>query len=143
MPPAIRKDAGLCCGSRLRKGEVFAYVGRNQNLKDHPEIRTATCRWRPLRATFVRCFRTTTPQQVLSPKPKLEAETFHTKRNCSKPLDFLVHDSRRHPGCCSSSSLLLSSLELIDTKVYDLRYEPSSEPLHVSAKELFFNCDSG
>ena len=31
---AIRKDAGLCCGSRLRKGEVFAYVGRNQNLKD-------------------------------------------------------------------------------------------------------------
>ena len=23
-----------CCGSRLRKGEVFAYVGRNQNLKD-------------------------------------------------------------------------------------------------------------
>ena len=31
---AIRKDAGICCGSRLRKGEVFAYVGRNQNLKD-------------------------------------------------------------------------------------------------------------
>ena len=26
--------AGLCCGSRLRKGEVFAYVGRNENLKD-------------------------------------------------------------------------------------------------------------
>ena len=31
---AIRKDAGLCCGSRLRSGEVFAYVGRNPNLKD-------------------------------------------------------------------------------------------------------------
>ena len=30
----IRKDAGLYCGPRLRKGEVFAYVGRNQNLKD-------------------------------------------------------------------------------------------------------------
>ena len=29
-----RKDAGLCCGSRLRKGEVFAYVGSIQNLKD-------------------------------------------------------------------------------------------------------------
>ena len=29
-----RKDAGLCCGSRLRKGEVFAYVGLPQNLKD-------------------------------------------------------------------------------------------------------------
>ena len=28
------KDAGLCCGSRLRKGEAFAYVGRNQTLKD-------------------------------------------------------------------------------------------------------------
>ena len=31
---ALRKDAGLCCGSRLRKGEVFAYVGLPQNLKD-------------------------------------------------------------------------------------------------------------
>ena len=31
---AIRKDAGLYCGSRLRSGEMFAYVGRNQNLKD-------------------------------------------------------------------------------------------------------------
>ena len=31
---AIRKDAGLYCGSRLRKGEVFAYVGRIHNLKD-------------------------------------------------------------------------------------------------------------
>ena len=31
---AIRKNAGLCCGSRLRRGEVFAYVGRNHNLKD-------------------------------------------------------------------------------------------------------------
>ena len=31
---AIRKDAGLCCGSRLRLGEVFAYVGLPQNLKD-------------------------------------------------------------------------------------------------------------
>jgi len=31
---AIRKDAGLFCGSFLRKGEVFAYVGRIQNLKD-------------------------------------------------------------------------------------------------------------
>ena len=31
---AIRKDAGLCCGSRLRKGEVFAHVGLPQNLKD-------------------------------------------------------------------------------------------------------------
>ena len=28
------KCAGLCSGSRLRKGEVFAYVGRDQNLKD-------------------------------------------------------------------------------------------------------------
>ena len=25
---------GLCCGPRLRKGEVFAYVGLPQNLKD-------------------------------------------------------------------------------------------------------------
>ena len=31
---AIRKDAGLYCGSLLRKGEVFTYVGLPQNLKD-------------------------------------------------------------------------------------------------------------
>ena len=31
---AIRKDAGLYCGSRLRSGEVFVYVGSTQNLKD-------------------------------------------------------------------------------------------------------------
>ena len=31
---AIRKDAGLCCGSRLRKGEVFAYVQLPENPKD-------------------------------------------------------------------------------------------------------------
>jgi len=30
----VREDAGLCCGSRLRKGEVFAYVGLPQNLKN-------------------------------------------------------------------------------------------------------------
>ena len=34
---AIRKDAGLFCGPRLRKGEVFAYVGLPQNLKDLKE----------------------------------------------------------------------------------------------------------
>jgi len=33
----------------------------------------------------------------------------------------------------SSSSLLLSSLELSDTQVYE-KYEPSSEPLHISVK---------
>ena len=30
----IVQDAGLYCGPRLRKGEVFAYVGLPQNLKD-------------------------------------------------------------------------------------------------------------
>ena len=30
----IRKEAGLFCGSFLRKGKVFAYVGRIQHLKD-------------------------------------------------------------------------------------------------------------
>ena len=34
---AIRKEPGLYCGSRLRKGEVFAYVGLSQNLKDLKE----------------------------------------------------------------------------------------------------------
>ena len=31
---ATRKDAGLCCGSRVRSGEVFAYVRLPHNLKD-------------------------------------------------------------------------------------------------------------
>ena len=31
---AIRKEAGLFCGSFLRKGEVFAYAELSQNLKD-------------------------------------------------------------------------------------------------------------
>ena len=34
----IRKDAGLYCGPRLRKGEVFAYVGLPQNLKDLKDL---------------------------------------------------------------------------------------------------------
>ena len=34
MQMKSRKDTGLCCGSRLRKGEVFADVGLPQNLKD-------------------------------------------------------------------------------------------------------------
>ena len=35
----IRKDAGLYCGPRLRKGEVFAYVGLPQNLKDLKDLK--------------------------------------------------------------------------------------------------------
>ena len=35
---ALRKDAGLCCGSRLRKGEVFAYVGLPQSLRDLKDV---------------------------------------------------------------------------------------------------------
>jgi len=31
---ALRQEAGLFCGSFLRKGEVFAYVGLIQNPKD-------------------------------------------------------------------------------------------------------------
>jgi len=30
---AIRKEVGRFCGSFLRNGEVFAYVGLSQNLK--------------------------------------------------------------------------------------------------------------
>ena len=33
------KDAGLYCGPRLRKGEVFAYVGLPQNLKDLKDLK--------------------------------------------------------------------------------------------------------
>ena len=35
---AIRKDTGLYCGYRLRKGEVFVYVGPSQNLKDRKDL---------------------------------------------------------------------------------------------------------
>ena len=34
----LRKDAGLYCGPRLRKGDVFAYVGLPQNLKDLKDL---------------------------------------------------------------------------------------------------------
>ncbi len=40
------KDAGLCCGSRLRKGEVFAYVGSIQNLKDLTDLKDPRVRRR-------------------------------------------------------------------------------------------------
>ena len=35
---AIRKDAGLYCGSRLRSGELFDYLGLPHNLKDLKDI---------------------------------------------------------------------------------------------------------
>ena len=37
---------------------------------------------------------------------------------------------------CPSSYLFLSSVDLSDTKSVSLDYEPSSEPLHISAKQL-------
>ena len=36
---AIRKDAVLCCGSRLRSGEVFASVRRNQNPQNLEDVK--------------------------------------------------------------------------------------------------------
>ena len=48
---AIREDAGLYCGSRLRKGEVFAHVGRNQNLKDLKDQSTYLSQFPPYSAT--------------------------------------------------------------------------------------------
>ena len=38
-----------------------------------------------------------------------------------------------------SSSLLLSSPELIDTQSMSLKYEPASKPLHILVKQLFSN----
>ena len=40
----------------------------------------------------------------------------------------------------SSSSSSLDSLELSHAKSTSLKYEPSSEPLHISKKYLFLNC---
>ena len=37
-------------------------------------------------------------------------------------------------GVLVTSSLLLSSLELVIHKSMSLKYEPSSEPIHISAK---------
>ena len=34
IPSGSGKGAGLYCGARLRKGEVFAYAGLPENLKD-------------------------------------------------------------------------------------------------------------
>ena len=41
---------------------------------------------------------------------------------------------RRSCHVFSSSSLLLSSLEMSDAKSVSLKYEPSSEPLHNNAR---------
>jgi len=38
------KDAGLFCGSFLRKGEVFAHVGLIQNLKILKDLARQRCR---------------------------------------------------------------------------------------------------
>ena len=45
----------------------------------------------------------------------------------------VVTQSSRYSS--SSSSLLLSSLELCDTRSIRLQYEPASEPLHISVKQ--------
>ena len=50
--------------------------------------------------------------------------------NCSRSFEWAA-DSK-----VFSSSLLLPSLELSDTKSMSLKYEPSSEPLHISVKLL-------
>ena len=34
----IRKEAGFFCGSFLRRGEVLAFVRRDQNLKDLEDL---------------------------------------------------------------------------------------------------------
>ena len=49
---AIRKDAGLYCRSRLRKGEVFAYVGLPHNLKDLKDQRRRVAREARRRCTL-------------------------------------------------------------------------------------------
>ena len=41
---AIRKEAGVFCGTFLRKGEVFACVVLSQNLKDLKAIHDLTNR---------------------------------------------------------------------------------------------------
>ena len=50
----------------------------------------------------------------------------------------VVQSERANSSDCqragSSSSLLLSSLELSDTKYMRLKYEPASEPLHISVQ---------
>ena len=35
----MRSERKLFCGSFPRKGEVFAYVRRNQSVKEHPPLR--------------------------------------------------------------------------------------------------------
>jgi len=62
---------------------------------------------------------------------------------CS-PINSANHGKLVHLACDvyaprppTSSSLLLSRLELSDTKSMSLKHEPSSEPLHISAKSWF------
>ena len=51
-PGSARKGAGLYCGSSLRSGEVFAYVGSPQNLKDLSGSEVTLYSYAPLRVSI-------------------------------------------------------------------------------------------
>ena len=70
---AIRKDAGLYCGSRLRSGEVFAYVGIIRNLKD---LKTHA-NMRPTRVLMFIFLRLQTAQRLIILR-KREPSPIHT-----------------------------------------------------------------
>jgi len=62
----------------------------------------------------------------------------HLGRSTCQAISGRGHLLENHSGSVNRASLfsssLLSSLELSDTNSMGLKYEPSSEPLHISAK---------
>jgi hypothetical protein len=115
-------QAGLYCGSRLRQGEVFAYAGLPQNLKDLK----ASMR----RAAVERIWHTQDSQgQILAWASRLKSSSccvFVRKR-------FPKHGTlRARARRCSPprSAVCLLFLIQIDRSFYDSRYKPTC-PSHI------------
>jgi hypothetical protein len=89
---AVRKDAGLCCGSRLRKGEVFPYVGLPQNLKDLKDLKGVRRDFR-LRAKTSLVTRHGERQRVLRPGERVSQKK-RTGRSQNRSLFEMRRDGR-------------------------------------------------
>ena len=132
---AIRKDAGLYCGSRLRSGEVFAYVGRNQNLKDLKDRGSHETR-----------------KQADAIELALSSHAgdadLAAKQVWEREIGNLLPDKQRQRRTCYALCHILYPVSAAPTSIFrvdsnstsyrcgsmSLKYEPSSEPLHISAK---------
>ena len=92
----IRKDAGLCCGSRLRSGEVFAYVGLPHNLKDLKGLKDLKDLRPPCTGQHPQSG-PTPPPEAAPPEHPIEELIYQANGSNAKPMA---------PTCAESSDLL-------------------------------------